>query len=120
MRISDGSSDVCSSDLMGGGVTQRIDALLLGLEADAGQAQVVDFLAGVRGQAANGEGPPSGLERSLQPLRRQFRQGRRQHPPGFGRIPYLARVDVEPVVQQVGGQHPPVADKKSTSWKYSH
>ena len=103
------AAGIREADDMRAGVAQRIDPLLLRLEADAGQAEVMHLGAQLRGEAADHEGAPSRAQRLFQALRRQLRQVGGERAAGLGGVPDLSRVDVEAVVQQVRGQHLAVA-----------
>ena len=97
------------ADHMAGRLTERMDTDVLGLEADAAEGQVVDRHLFPRGQAVDDQQTAIAVQGCLEPVPRHTRQGtpdlRRRRPP----VPDLGRVDIEAVVDDVGGQQGPVA-----------
>lgn len=89
---------------MDGRGSQRIGATVLGLEGDAAQRQVVDGGLFLRRQASQGDQTTVAAQHPFQTLSRDARQGAADLAIGQIAIPDLGRVDVEAVVDDVGGQ----------------
>ena len=86
-----------------------MDADVLGLEADAAERQIVDRHLFPGGQAVDDQQPAIAVQGCLEPGPRHARQGTPdlggRRPP----IPDLGRVNIEAVVDDVGGQQGTVA-----------
>ena len=97
------------ADQMDGRGPERIGATILGLEGDAAQRQVVDGGLFLGRQAGQGDQTTVAAQHLLQTLGRDARQGAADLAIGQVAIPDLGRVDVEAVVNNVGGQQLAIA-----------
>ncbi len=94
---------------MRGGWSERIDPAVLFFEGKAGQAEVVQLVLLLRGQAADQIGAPARGEGLVDPLARLRRQGGHQCIAGLADVPDVVRVEVGAEVDEVEGHQLAVA-----------